>query len=206
MAGVLNQIKVAVFNLLPRSWMTIKSRDSGTICLTYDDGPHPEVTPQLLELLKQKNAKATFFLVGHAAKAYPEIVRQIAADGHTLGNHSYFHKEFHKLPVAAQMQEIQETNALLQQITGRPCNLFRAPAGKFSAPLFGALVKAKITFAHWTRDTQDYTLDEQGVVAGLLRQPLSDRDVVLMHDDHRKVVAITDHILSQYKDYRFTAM
>jgi peptidoglycan-N-acetylglucosamine deacetylase len=160
----------------------------------------------LLALLKERNAKATFFVLGANAKAYPDIIRQIAADGHTLGNHSYFHVEFHKMPLDAQMKEIRDTNALLQDITGQPCKLFRAPSGKLSAKLFRTLVGAKITYANWSRDTLDYSLDEQSVVAGLMKRPIQDRDIVLMHDDHQKAIGITDHILTQYKGFRFTGM
>src|SRR5688572_27569417 len=81
--------------IMPSSWMTIKGKKSNSIYLTFDDGPDPEVTPLLLDLLKKKNAKATFFLVGTKIEAHPELVSQIIANGHGIGNHSYDHNSFH---------------------------------------------------------------------------------------------------------------
>jgi peptidoglycan/xylan/chitin deacetylase (PgdA/CDA1 family) len=203
---MLRHVKNTLLGLLPNSWMVIKGSEPGTVHLTYDDGPDPAVTPQLLALLKLHNAKATFFLLGKNARAHPAIVRQIADDGHTLGNHSYYHNYFHKMPIARQMGEIHDTNGVLREITGKACRLFRAPAGKLSAKLFLKLVGESITYANWSRDTLDYALDEPEVVAALTREPIQDRDIVLMHDDHQKVVGITAHILSQYKNFRFTGM
>lgn len=205
-AGMLGRMRNTLLNLLPDSWMIVKGSEPGTIHLTYDDGPDPDVTPQLLALLKERNAKATFFLVGKRAKRYPELVRQLLEEGHTLGNHSYNHKAFHTLPVATQMNEIRDTNRLLQELTGQPCRMFRAPAGRLSAPLFLKLLSERITYAYWSRDSLDYTLDEAEVVENLKQRPIQDRDIVLLHDDHRKVVGITEHILTHYRDYRFTAM
>jgi peptidoglycan/xylan/chitin deacetylase (PgdA/CDA1 family) len=203
---MLGKIKNASLSLLPSNWMIVRGSQPGAIHLTYDDGPDPEVTPQLLALLKQKNAKATFFLLGRHAKQHPELVRQMAEDGHTLGNHSFHHRSFHKMPVAKQMGEIHATNALLRDLTGQPCRLFRAPAGKLSPTLFLKLVGENITYAYWSRDSLDYSLEEPDVVAGLVKKPIQDRDIVLLHDDHSKVLGITEHILTQYKDFRFTGM
>lgn len=206
MADTRRHVKNTLLGLLPRSWMVVKGREPGTVHLTYDDGPDPVVTPLLLAVLKQNNARATFFLLGKNARAHPELVKQIADEGHTLGNHSYYHDYFHRMPLARQMGEIHDTNGVLQEITGKPCRLFRAPSGRLSAKLFLKLVTERITYANWSRDTLDYSLDEPGVVAELTRNPLQDRDIVLMHDDHKKVVGITEHILTSYRNFRFTEM
>lgn len=206
MAGLLGQLKMGLLNLLPTEWMAIKGSEPNTIHLTYDDGPDPDVTPPLLALLKSHGAKATFFLLGKNVEKHPELVRQIVAEGHTLGNHSFYHKAFHKMPVASQLEEIENTNTLLKNITGQTCRLFRAPGGRLSATLFMRLVGLKIRYANWSRDSLDYDRDASGVINGLEKQPIVDGDIVLMHDDNQKVLTITDYILTRYKQHRFIGM
>src|SRR5436305_246824 len=78
--------------MLPRRvYLTHGPRRGREMCLTFDDGPHPDLTPRLLDLLADLQVRATFFLIGQEAEKYPEIVRRIAAEGHTVGNHTYSH-------------------------------------------------------------------------------------------------------------------
>src|SRR6186713_2927733 len=123
-------IKNALCSLLPNSWMMISGEKPNSIYLTFDDGPHPQVTPLLLDLLKTKNAKATFFLIGTNIEAYPDLARQIVANGHSIGNHSYDHKRFHELKLQTQLNQVITTNKLIEKITGAECKLFRAPGGR----------------------------------------------------------------------------
>lgn len=196
-------IKNCLVMFLPNSWMTVRGEKSNSIYLTYDDGPDPNVTPKLLELLKAKNAKATFFLVGEKIEASPELVNQIIAHGHSIGNHSYDHKRFHELRLATQVDQIIKTNNLIEKITGAECKLFRAPHGKLSFPLFLKLIKLGITSVHWSKDSMDWNRNGEQVISYLAKEPIKNKDIVLLHDDHQKVLSVTEYILNKYQSCQF---
>ena len=183
--------------------MTMRGGKPNSIYLTFDDGPHPHVTPLLLDLLKAKNVKATFFLVGTNVEAHPEIVSQIAANGHSIGNHSYDHKNFHALPLQTQLEQIRNTNNLIEKITGIKCTLFRAPGGRLSFALFLRLIKLRITSVHWSRDSRDCHQSYEQTISSLTKTPIRNRDIVLLHDDHQKVVGITEYILNAHQSSSF---
>ncbi len=196
-------IKNQLLKLLPDSWMTLQGNKPDSIYLTYDDGPDPGVTPQLLELLKTKNAKATFFLIGTNIEAYPELVSQIIANGHSIGNHSYDHQAFHTLEIQTQLDQIIRTNNLIEKFTGGKCKLFRAPGGRLSLSLFLRLIKLGITSVHWSKDSMDWERNGEDVISFLANKPIKNRDIVLLHDDHQKVLGITEYILNKHHSYQF---
>jgi peptidoglycan-N-acetylglucosamine deacetylase len=90
------------------------------IAMTFDDGPHPILTPRLLDILKARGIKATFFLIGQNAAAHPDIVRRIAAEGHEIGNHSWSHRQLTKLNPAALRQELERTSSTIAELIGKP--------------------------------------------------------------------------------------
>jgi peptidoglycan/xylan/chitin deacetylase (PgdA/CDA1 family) len=189
--------------ILPDVWMTVHGEKSNSIYLTFDDGPHPNVTPKLLELLKASNAKATFFLVGTNVAAYPALVDQIIENGHSIGNHSYDHHHFHKLALQSQLDQIIATNNLIEKITGAKCKLFRAPGGRLSLRLLLKLIRLGITSVHWSRDSLDCKESSEQVIANLVNNPIKSRDVILLHDDHQNVLGITEYILKKYQSWQF---
>jgi peptidoglycan/xylan/chitin deacetylase (PgdA/CDA1 family) len=97
------------------------------IALTFDDGPDPEWTPKILDILKAKNVHATFFIIGENAEANPELVQRILAEGHDVGNHTFTHPNLGDLPEALVTLEINATQRLFEALTGRSMRLFRAP-------------------------------------------------------------------------------
>ncbi|HEY0105188.1 MAG TPA: glycosyltransferase, partial [Rhizomicrobium sp.] len=99
----------------------------GKIALTFDDGPDPEWTPQILDILKQKHVKATFFVIGGNAEAHPDLVQQIIDEGHELGNHTYTHPNLADTPYQAVTLELNATQRLVEALTGRSLVLFRPP-------------------------------------------------------------------------------
>ena len=99
----------------------------GDIALTFDDGPDPDWTPQILDILKEKHVKATFFIIGGNAEAHPDIVQRIYDEGHELGNHTYTHPNLADTPTQAVTLELNATQRLFQALTGRSLVLFRPP-------------------------------------------------------------------------------
>ncbi|TDT79375.1 peptidoglycan/xylan/chitin deacetylase (PgdA/CDA1 family) [Arthrobacter sp. AG258] len=106
-----------------------QAADKPLIGLTFDDGPSPERTAFVLDVLKEKGVKATFFLQGSHAQQYPDLVRRIKAEGHVIGNHSWDHANFPDLTQAGQKQEIDATNTAIGAITGTAPTLVRFPFG-----------------------------------------------------------------------------
>jgi cellulose synthase/poly-beta-1,6-N-acetylglucosamine synthase-like glycosyltransferase/peptidoglycan/xylan/chitin deacetylase (PgdA/CDA1 family)/spore germination protein YaaH len=99
----------------------------GKLALTFDDGPDPEWTPQILDILKAKHVKATFFIIGENAEAYPQIVQRMVEEGHDVGNHTFTHPNLADTPGPAVVLELNATQRLFQALTGRTLRLFRPP-------------------------------------------------------------------------------
>lgn len=108
--------------------------DKNKVCLSFDDGPDPEWTPAILDILKSHGVKAAFFIVGSEAERYPEIVERIAAEGHSIGNHSYTHPNLAETPEALIKLELNATQRLVESLTGKSTTLFRPPYNADSHP------------------------------------------------------------------------
>jgi peptidoglycan-N-acetylglucosamine deacetylase len=138
------------------------------LALTFDDGPNPAWTPQLLEALAEHHAKATFFMVGRFAQAEPSLVRQVAAAGHLIGNHSWSHPNLARSPVHLIREELTRTSDTLAQILGQPVRFFRPP--------YGARRPATLRIAHelgllpvtWNAMTSDWVDPSEEHIAGEL--------------------------------------
>ncbi|MDQ0848685.1 peptidoglycan/xylan/chitin deacetylase (PgdA/CDA1 family) [Arthrobacter sp. B3I9] len=119
--------------------MAAPAADKPLIGLTFDDGPSPQRTAFVLDVLKQKGVKATFFLEGTHAQQYPDLVRRIKAEGHVIGNHSWDHANFQDISQAQQKQQIDRTNAAIKAITGEAPSLMRFPFGNSTSYANGYL-------------------------------------------------------------------
>jgi peptidoglycan/xylan/chitin deacetylase (PgdA/CDA1 family) len=155
------------------------------ISLTFDDGPHPEFTPQLLDNLASSDIRGTFFIVGEKAQQHPEIVRRIAAEGHEIGNHTWRHSEPRETSTRAFHEEVARTNELIFDLTGQTCRLTRPPKGELSPGKMLALLQLRQTIVLWNRDTKDYRMDSWSDMENWCRTYEPDHgDIVLMHDNH----------------------
>ncbi|XVV13717.1 polysaccharide deacetylase family protein [Actinoplanes sp. CA-131856] len=128
------------------------------VALTFDDGPDPATTPQLLQMLKQQHVKATFCLVGKNAAKFPDLVRRIAADGHTLCNHTWNHSlKIGKDPEAKIRTDLMRTNnAILRAVPNAKIKYFRAPGGNFTPRLVSVANKLHMSSIYWKLDPRDW--------------------------------------------------
>ncbi|MCE9639784.1 MAG: polysaccharide deacetylase family protein [Betaproteobacteria bacterium] len=153
------------------------------ICLTFDDGPDPQVTPQVLDLLDRYHAKASFFCIGKKAAAFPATVTEIARRGHSVENHSYGHSfAFALYGMAGLRREIESTQAIIAGITGRTPRFFRAPAGFRSVLLDPVLGKCGMRYVSWTRRGYDAVHRDPAQVLWRLAGGLAAGDVLVLHD------------------------
>ncbi len=128
------------------------------VALTFDDGPDPTLTPQILKLLAQHRVRATFCLVGENAQRHPDLVRRIAAAGHTLCNHSWDHSMKLGLePVPRIRADLQRTNDAMRRAAPKAkIGYFRAPGGKFTPRLVGVAKQLGMTSIYWMVDPRDW--------------------------------------------------
>jgi peptidoglycan-N-acetylglucosamine deacetylase len=184
---------------LPRRlFMTSGPPGSAAIALTFDDGPHPEHTPVLLDRLRELGARATFFVVGERAAAYPELVTRMAREGHEVGHHSYSHSDPARTSAGHLAAESRRTAELLERLLGRRPVLFRPPHGKVTASKLLALWAQGQTVALWNRDPKDFA---HGSVEPIRRffesEPLGPGDILLLHDVHPHVAPALDTLVGR---------
>ena len=155
----------------------------GEVALTFDDGPDPEVTPRVLDLLDRFGARASFFCIGRRVEAHPEIVREIARRRHRVENHTWSHPHLFTLySPAAQRQEVGRAQEAIAEATGRRPAFFRSPAGFRNPFLDRELWTAGLALAAWTRRGYDTLERDPHRVAARLLRGLAPGDVLLLHD------------------------
>ena len=166
----------------------------GEVALTIDDGPDPEVTPAVLDLLAALGVHATFFCIAERARAQPALLRRIVAGGHSVQNHSHHHRHYFSLLGPRRLaREIGDAQALLADITGQRPHCFRAPAGLRNPLLDPLLHRLGLHLVSWTRrgfDTRE--ADPQVVLARLTgtgQRALAAGDILLLHDGHARRTA-----------------
>lgn len=157
----------------------------GAVALTLDDGPDPQVTPQVLDLLRQQGVRATFFLIAARAAEYPALVQRIVAEGHAIGNHSHHHcHNFSLLGPRGFAAEIEQAQQVLHRLSGRRPAWFRAPAGLRNPFLDPVLHRLGLTLVSWTRRGFDTRERDPAVVLARLGRGLRAGDILLLHDGH----------------------
>lgn len=177
-------LRRALALLLPR-WAFIVSgpRRSRQVCLTFDDGPDPEHTPRLLEVLREHGVEATFFLVGEQAAAHPRLVRQIALEGHAIGNHTYTHRPAEQISAREFRHETIETHRLLKELSGVGPRLLRPPSGKLTLAKLSQCWLSGHTVVLWDNDPKDFSsVSAQPIRDWFQGHPLKGGEIVLMHD------------------------
>jgi len=174
--------------LPPARWLVRGPRgrlsDAPTLSLTFDDGPHPEHTPRVLDALQEFGQRATFFVVGRQAVRYPEIVRRIVDEGHTLGNHTFTHGEPSDTTPTQFLDEVLCMRDLLSLWTDAPCRWMRPPKGELGWSKLRGLWKTDHTIVLWNVDPRDYRMSSAAEVDRWCRgyRPRHG-DIVLLHDN-----------------------
>lgn len=199
--------KSKVLQYLPTGWMLTRLRDGSgrpSLYLTFDDGPNPEYTPPLLDLLKKHDAKASFFLIGEQVERYPDLARRVADEGHVLGNHSYSHPQFERLSLAEQFEEIQRTDRLLSSMDGRSRHMFRPPRGVLPLSMVIRCFRERRRICMWSYDTCDYSRKPMDQALPLIqRNPVRNGDILLMHDDAGLALDLLRVLLPEWKRQGF---
>lgn len=126
------------------------------VVLTFDDGPHPTHTAEVLDLLAANDATATFFMCGVAVEVFPDLVKRVAAEGHTVGGHTWTHRSLLNRPTAEVAAELDRTHELLEGLIGQPIRLFRPPWGQLDAVVERELAARSLTPVLWSTNSDDH--------------------------------------------------
>ena len=149
------------------------------VAITFDDGPDPDYTPKLLDGLKERNVKATFFLLGEQIEKYPEIVERMHEEGHMIGTHSYEHVNLSKLSDAKAMEQVNKTNQLIFELTGEYPQYIRPPFGCWKCNLDYDTTMIEVL---WDIDPLDWKTANSGVIAKRVINKVQEYDIILLHD------------------------
>lgn len=155
------------------------------VALTFDDGPHPQVTPRVLDILREHDARATFFLIGRLAERHPDIVRRIVAEGHQIGNHTWSHSYLFWAWFPRLLREdLERGQRVLQALSGAPCRWFRAPVGMKAPWLSEVLERLGLSLVSWDLRFLTRGATDPARLTRKLRRRLAPGSVLMLHDGH----------------------
>ncbi|GMX63760.1 hypothetical protein Elgi_32400 [Paenibacillus elgii] len=154
---------------------------SKQVALTFDDGPDGKYTPKILDILKQHNVKATFFVVGSQVSKYPDFLKRIHEEGHAIGNHTWDHANLTKLTDAKIKQELKETDDWVEQTVGIYPSMVRAPYGAISASVKETVEKTGRPLIGWNVDPRDWAGTAPKDIIANIQTHTKPGSVILLH-------------------------
>lgn len=167
----------------PQEGITRRGPFLPVVAITFDDGPHPVYTPKILDILKEKRVKATFFVVGSCVKKYPEIARRIVAEGHDIANHTYSHRDLVPAGKKTVLGQIRKTDQTIKEATGIKTTLFRPPRGIYSNMVRKLLLEDGYQIILWTVSTIDWRGDSPGRILWRVKRHIKNGGIILYHDN-----------------------
>lgn len=190
---------------IPNSVPETEEVELSQIALTFDDGPHPQYTPKLLEGLKERNVKATFFVTGQNVALYPELIKEIDKDGHLIGNHTYTHLELREDNREKFIEELLRTNEIIKEVIQKETEYVRPPFGRWNEDLEKEIMMFPV---FWTIDPLDWCTPDAGKVIRRVVGKIQENDIILLHDCYGTTVDATLKIIDilQGKGYEFVTV
>ena len=180
----------------------LPSRPNGDrVLFTFDDGPHPDVTPRILDLLAQYDARAVFFVVGQRIPRAPHLLRSIVEAGHALGNHTYAHAT-RPLPMTEYYRDMVACQQIVEDLSGTSPTLFRPPGGRVTPAMLFAARRSNLRIMLWSFDSGDWrakTTEAAKAAASRAVQWCDSHptlnDIVLLHDDNPSSLSVLEAML-----------
>lgn len=171
------------------------------VAITFDDGPHVEFTPLVLDVLQGFNAKATFFCIGKHVEKHPELIKRILSEGHVIGNHTFSHSEqFGFFKTKTVLEELRRANAVIKKNTGLELKLFRPPFGVTNPRIKRVLKSTQLESIGWSVRSLDTTSKSKEVIVKNIQKKIKNGDVILLHDTSLKSVEILEQLLVFMKE------
>lgn len=195
---------------LDRKLLCSVSTDEPRVALTFDDGPNPNHTPKLLDLLRKRMVRATFFLVGKRVRRHPELARRIAEEGHEIGNHGMHHVPVLLLPPALAAREARRAGVLLEEVTGKRPRFFRPPMGWFHTPGLRKLRELGYQPVIGDIHPRDFTRPGIDVIVEFVMKRVAPGSIVILHDggwrdgvDRSQTIAATDQLIDRLEERKY---
>lgn len=181
------------------------------VALTFDDGPAPATTPQVLSLLKKYHAHATFFVLGSEVKQFPRLTKSIVQQGSVVANHGWQHLNLHKVGAATMWHDAFKTQEYLKSIKIPQVNLYRPPYGMMSQRLNATFQSHHYQIVLWSVDTRDWSLPGSNFIINRVNQQVKPGAIILMHDGggsrHQTLSALATLLPTLQKEgYRFVTV
>ena len=175
----------------------INSGPAGTLAITFDDGPHPVNTGKVLDILHKENVKAAFFLIGREVEAHPELVKRMAAEGHTIGNHSFNHSNMHGFLSTKKVElEMEKTNQVINSTTDVDVKFYRPPFGVTNPNIAKALKKSEMVCIGWDIRTYDTVVKDASKLLTILKANINKGgSILLLHDTCDVAVEVLPDII-----------
>lgn len=182
-----------------------QQQDRPKIALTFDDGPHPYYTEQLLRGLAKRSVKATFFVTGENVEAYPEVTKQICEEGHLIGNHTYSHIQLSRSNTESYKEEIKKTNQVIRDVTGQDTIYIRPPYGSWNKEFEKELNMFPVL---WTIDPLDWCSSNVDCIVNTVCAKAGENDIILMHDQYKTTVTAALEIVDKLQEegYEFVTV
>ena len=177
--GVVKASEIEVDTELNTELQEETDQTAKKIALTFDDGPEEGSTDVLLDGLKERGIKVTFFVIGKCAEKNPELVKRMDEEGHLVGNHTYSHVDIAHMDDASAIEEIEMTDAIIKKIIGKPTEFVRPPFGAWQENLEQ---KMDVIPVMWTVDPLDWTTDNVDEIVNKVVTKTEDGDIILLHD------------------------
>jgi len=152
------------------------------VALTFDDGPYPPYTGQILDILKENNIRATFFVIGQNAEKHPDLVRRIYDEGHQIGNHTYHHIDLLKADRPLVVAEIERTNRVVQEITGQRPKVVRPPHGFRDPVVLEVMAEHGLKVVEWSVMSRDWVNPGVDEIVNRILSKVRNGSVILLHD------------------------
>lgn len=190
---------------LPVFGKTLEEPMGKKVALTFDDGPHPYYTEQLLDGLKKRGVKATFFVTGEHASLHPEVIERMDKEGHLIGNHTYSHIQLKSSNREKFKEELVKTNEVIEGITGKEVVFVRPPYGTWDKSFEAELNMIPVL---WTVDPLDWCSKNAGCVVDKVVNKAKENDIILMHDYYASTVTAALEIVDELQEegYEFVTV
>jgi peptidoglycan/xylan/chitin deacetylase (PgdA/CDA1 family) len=205
------EIILAAIILLLTGSFAISSKDGGKafppvqrypyrIALTFDDGPHPGFTKEIIKTLKQEDVKATFFIVGSQALKFPELLRLISTSGHEVESHTMTHPNLKNLSKLEERSQLILTKQLIKNITNQDSNYFRPPGGQYDARTVEVAKSLGLEIALWTVFPKDHDQNDPEVIYKIVMEEASDGGVIILHSGRTATLKALPKIIKELKN------
>lgn len=180
-----------------------KNRSPRYIAITFDDGPHEKMTPMLLEKLEELQVRASFFLVGTMAEKNPSLVRSIFEQGHTVANHSYFHRNCKVMDQDELSEDLARCSSVIENIINQPVRFFRPPGGNYTSETLRTVRKSGLKTVLWDINSREYTGVSVDFMTRRVMRYASSGSIILFHSGVKRTVDVLPVLVAKLRKNGF---